>query len=212
MKNKLIAISGAMLAQLILIGTASASDLVFHVENAVYAGNGCPQGSTSVSVDEFGDLYIDHAALALVLPAHGEDQALAGRKTCIIRVPVLLPKGLYVKSIQQSLHYGVAKSMGADLQLATRAAFSADNVRPFTVSLPAGEEVYSEHSIDSRLDQFVPSRQIAKYCGENRAEETMFQMQVAISGQRESVAEDLVAAGYGNHFGEGIEIELASCP
>lgn len=202
----------AMMAQVILIGTASASEIVFHADQAVYAGNGCPQDSTSVSVDEFGDLYIDHTALGLVLPAQGENEALAGRKACTIRVPAFIPKGFYVKSIQQSLHYGVAKSVGADLQLATRAAFSSDTVRPFNVSLPTGFDVYSQYSLDTRLDQFVPSKQIVKYCGENRAEETMFQLNVVISGQRESVMEDLVAVDYGNHFGEGIEIELANCP
>jgi hypothetical protein len=211
MKHHMIAICGAFLAQVIHSNTASANELIFHPETAIYAGNGCPQGSTAISVDELGDLYIDHSALAILLPAGGSNQALAARSTCIVRVPVTVPKGLYVKSIQQSLSYAVAKSANADLQLASRAAFSSDSVHPFIISLPAGDEVYSDHSIDTRLDHLDSAKQRAKYCRDERPSEMIFQVQIAISGQRDSVMDDLLAAANGSHIGEGIEVELGSC-
>lgn len=212
MKHQMIVIFGALLAQIIHSNAASANELIFHPETAIYAGNGCPQGSTSISVDELGDLYIDHTALAILLPANGENQALAARRTCLVRVPVTVPKGLYVKSIQQSLSYAVGKSANADIQIASRAAFSSDSVHPFIISLPVGDEVYSDHSIDTRLDYLDSAKQRAKYCSDERPEQMIFQAQIAISGQRESVMDDLLAAAYGSHFGEGIEVELASCP
>lgn len=212
MKHQLIAICGALLAQVIHSNSASANELIFHPENAIYAGNGCPQGSTTITVDELGDLYIDHSALGISLPANGDNQALAARSTCLVRIPVTVPKGLYVKSIQQTLSYSVAKSVNADLQLASRAAFSSDSVHPFIISLPAGDEVYSEHSIDTRLDHLDSAKQRAKYCRDERPDQMIFQVQIAISGQRESAGDDLIAAAYGSHFGEGIEVELANCP
>lgn len=209
--HQMISVVGACLASLTLTSIASASEIVFHPEAAVYAGNGCPLGSTSITVDEFGDLYIDHSILAILLPANGENQVLAARRTCISRIPAKVPRGFYVKSIEQRLIYGVAKSAGADLQLASRAAFSSDSIRPFIVSLPKGEEVYSENSMDSRIDNLNPAKQKAKYCNDTRAEEMIFQVQIALSGQRDSAMEDLVVASYGSHFGEGIEIKLGSC-
>ena len=211
MKHHMIAICGAILAQVINSNTASANELIFHPETAIYAGNGCPQGTTTISVDELGDLYIDHSALAILLAGGGDNQALAARSTCLVRVPVTVPKGLYVKSIQQSLSYAVAKSANADIEMASRAAFSSDSVHPFIVSLPAGDEVYSDHSIDTRLDNLDSAKQRAKYCRDERPEEMIFQVQVAISGQRDTVMDDLLAAAFGSHFGEGIEVELASC-
>lgn len=210
-QHRMIAISGALLLQIANATLASASELTFHPETAIYAGNGCPQGSTTISIDEMGDLQIDHSGLGIFLFGDGQSETLAARSTCLVRIPVTVPKGLYVKSIQQSLSYAVAKSANADLQLASRAAFSSDSVHPFIISLPAGDEVYSEHSIDTRQDHLDSVRLRAKYCNDSRSENMIFQVQIALSGQRESAMDDMAVAAFGSHFGEGIEIELASC-
>lgn len=200
--------------QIALIGLAQnsyGSIINYHVERAIVAGNGCNAANSSVTVDEFGDLAIAHDNLAIVLPAHGPDQSLAARKSCVVRVPVTIPRGYYIKSIQQQIMHGAAKSEGAEIRIASRATFSSDAVTPFTILLPRDEAIYADFMIDSRTDVFSDSRQRQKYCASDRPEEQMFQLNVVLSGTRNSVNEDLVSAAYGSRFGEGFEVEVKSC-
>ena len=191
---------------------AWAGIISFHPESAIYAGNGCPQGSTRISVDDYGDLLMEHDALSLDLPAYGTNQALAGRSTCSIRVPLTIPRGFYVKAIEQRLIYAANKSAGAEARIATRTALSGDTVTPFTVLLARDDKIYSESLIDSRRDQIDSRQRRQQYCSSERSEEMMLQVNIAISGQRDSIAEDLTVRSFGGYVGEGFEIEIGACP
>jgi hypothetical protein len=206
-----IACATSIVCQGVFAQGAVAGVISYHTERAVIAGNGCNASNSTVSVDEFGDLSIGHDNLAIVLPANGSDHALAARKTCIVRVPVTIPRGFYVKSIQQQIMHGAAKSAGAEIRVSSRASFSSDNISPFTILLPHDEDIYAEFMIDSRTDVFSDAQQQAKYCRPDRPEEQMFQLNVALTGSRDSIHESLVSAAYGSHFGEGLEIEVRAC-
>lgn len=211
MKRNLLALVVGMLGQGLFLNVAYAGVITFLPDRAIVAGNGCPEGSTIVSVDEFGDLSVEHSELAIILPANGRDRALAARKACVVRVPVIVPTGFYVKSIEQHIIHGAIKSADAELKIASRAAFSSDNIQPFTITLPRGEEFSEAFVIDSRIDHLNEATQRQHYCQDGRAEEQMFQLNVAISGQRDSIHDDLISAAYGSRFGEGIEIEIEPC-
>ena len=208
--NVLITVVSSILSGVIFSGVAQAGVLTFHPEFAVYAGSGCPQGMTRLMVDETGDLLIEHEALRLDLQ-QGVGSALAGRRACAIRVPVTLPQGFYVRSIEQQLHYSAMKSAGAESRISTRAAMSGDSVDPFTITLPLGEEIYGDNMIASRRDDLDEDISYDTYCKGSRSEEMMLQVNTVISGQRQSIYEDLLIAAYGGYIGEGIEIEIAEC-
>jgi hypothetical protein len=88
--------------------------ITFHPESGLMAGNGCPDGSSRMYVDEYGDLVMEHDAMALTLPSYGQDSSLAGRQSCTIRVPITLKRGFYVTSIEQRLTFSATKSTKAD--------------------------------------------------------------------------------------------------
>jgi hypothetical protein len=196
----------------LMSGIATAGVLTFHPESAIYAGNGCLQGRSHISVDEAGDLLIEHEDLILDLPSQGRSSALAGRRACTMRIPVTLPQGYYVKAIEQQIQYSVSKSAHAEARIATRTALSGDAVNPFTVLLAADDEFHGENMIDSRRDYLGDARRRAHYCEAGRAEDMMLQISTVISGQRDSIDDELVVAAYGGYIGEGIELEIAPCP
>ena len=202
---------GVMSIGVINAGEVQAGVVTFYPESAIYAGNGCPQGKTHIIVDEMGDLLIQHEELILSLP-QGVGSTLAGRKACSIRIPVTLPHGYYVRSIEQQIQYSVQKSAGAEARIATRAALSSDSINPFTVLLPLDDEIVGENMIDSRRDYLGAASRRARYCTETRSEELMLQINTVISGQRSSVDQDLIVAAYGGYLGEGFELEIAECP
>jgi len=189
-----------------------AGSIVFHPERAVVGGNGCPQYATRLSVDEFGDLLIEHDALSISLGSNSGNAALAERKACAIRVPVTVASGYYVKSIEQRLTYSVSKSAGSEARLATRTSLSGVSLNPFTVTLPYGDEMYSDNMIDTRRDYLSRPDQRASLCQPGRPEDQMLQINVAITAQRDNGDEELLIAAHGSYIGEGFEIELAPCP
>jgi hypothetical protein len=189
-----------------------AGSIMFHPERAAIGGNGCPQDATRLSVDEFGDLLIEHNAMSISLAPSGGNPALAARKACAIRVPVTVASGFYVKSIEQRLTYAVSKSAGSEARLATRTSLSGINLNPFTVVLPQGDEMHSDFMIDSRRDTLSRPDQRASFCQPDRSEDQMLQINVAITAQRDSASEEIVIAAHGGYIGEGFEIELAPCP
>ena len=189
-----------------------AGSIMFHPERAVVGGNGCPQNATRLSVDEFGDLLIEHDAMSISLAPSGGNPALAARKACAIRVPVTVASGFYVKSIEQRLTYAVSKSAGSEARLATRTSLSGINLNPFTVTLPYGDEMYSDFMIDTRRDYLSRPEHRASLCQAGRSEDQMLQINVAITAQRDSAAEALLIAAHGSYIGEGFEIEMAPCP
>lgn len=201
-------LSGVIFAS--IATTANAAVVTFHPESAVYAGSGCPQGKTHILVDEVGDLLIEHEEL--ILDLRQGTSVLAGRKACAIRVPVTLPQGFYVRSIQQQIQYSSLKSAGAEAKISTRTALSGDAINPFTVVLPSEDEIYGDNMIDSRRDYLGSASRREKYCSGTRSEDMMLQINTVISGQKESSDQDLVVASYGGYVGEGIELEIAACP
>jgi hypothetical protein len=200
-------ITGVIFAS--VASTANAGVVTFHPESAIYAGSGCPQGATHILVDEVGDLLIEHEQL--VLDLRRGTSVLAGRKACSIRVPVSLPQGFYVKSIQQQIQYSVLKSAGAEAKISTRTALSGDYINPFTVVLPADEEIYGDNMIDARRDNLGSRSRREHYCSGTRSEDLMLQINTVISGEKDSIDQDLVVASYGGYIGEGIELEIAAC-
>lgn len=200
------------LGQLAMVPVVEARVLTFKTESAVFAGNGCPQDQTRLSTDYFGDLYIEYGALAIQLPANGVARDLAQRKACSVRVPARLEQGYYIKSIQQQLIYGARKSRNATLQVASLATFSNGSTSPLNAVHSRGISVNDDVIIETRDDALDESQQIRKFCHEGRATDTMFQLNVVISGQRDTAQDHLVGRIYGNAFAEGIEIEVEACP
>ncbi len=186
--------------------------ITYHPESGIYAGNGCPEGSSRIYVDEYGDLVLEHDAMILSLPAYGQDPALSGRRACTIRIPVTIPQGFYISAIEQRIAYAAIKSEGAQAQISTQTSFSSDRVSPFTAILPRDEEFTGDLMIDSRRNQLNSQSQINRYCRGDRSEEMMLRINMAMSGQRDSYAEDLIVQTIGGYISEGIDVEVSPCP
>ena len=185
--------------------------ITFHPESGLMAGNGCPDGSSRMYVDEYGDLVMEHDAMALTLPSYGQDSSLAGRQSCTIRVPITLKRGFYVTSIEQQLTFSATKSTKADAAIATRTTIM-ESISPLTAQLSRGTEYYGDMMITSRRDDLDTATQISQYCRHGRAEDLMLQVNLAISGRRDSLSENLIVQDLGSYIGEGIELEVAACP
>jgi hypothetical protein len=195
----------------LLGGTATyASMITYHTERAVLGGTGCSQQNASLFVNDFGDLEIHMDGMFMALTS--ENTLTADRKSCAIRVPITIPKGYYVRSIEQRLAYAISKSAGAQASLATRTSIGGLTVNPFTVYLPRGDEIYSENLIDSRRDFLGTTANIATQCSAGNPEDRMLQINMAASGQRDNLDEELSIYTGGAYLGEDFEIELAECP
>jgi hypothetical protein len=185
--------------------------ITFHPESGVFAGSGCSDSSSRMYVDEYGDLVMEHDDMRLDLPAYGSDSSLAGRRACAIRVPVTIPRGFYVKTIEQNLIFSAKKSASTDAALSTRTAI-LEPISTFTIRLPRHDEYHGEMRLEARRDDLNHADQIARYCRTDRSEELMLQVNLAITGRRDSSAENLLVQAVGGYLGEGLEIEVAACP
>jgi len=203
-------VHGFSVGSLLISSIATAGIITFNPEASVVAGSGCPQGSTDIYLDDFGDLNIDYHSLAIQLG--GNTSALAQRKACVVRIPVHIPHGYYMKTTEQQLIYGVRKSSGSSLKIASRAAVSGDKVTPLTVDMPLGSVIAEQSKIDYQPGELNEAQQIRKYCESERSEDTIFQINVAVSAQRSSVRETVQLKAYSQILGEGMELEVAPCP
>jgi hypothetical protein len=184
--------------------------ITYHPERAILGGNGCSTEGSTIEVNEFGDLEIHYDAMMMAFSP--QSTLMADRRSCAVRIPVSIPRGFYVRSIEQRLAYAVAKSADTQASLATRLSLAGLTLSPYIVTLPYGEEFYSDVALDTRRDDVGTDAHMRAQCRSDRSEETMLQLNTAISGQRDNHYGELYIQTGDTYIGEGYEIDLAPCP
>lgn len=212
MKKHLLSVMSLLLGSAVAQGAQIGDDRIeFQLDKAIYAGSGC-LNSASVSLDDFGDLQIEYGAFSIDLYSEHRRAALADRKVCIVRVPAKIPLGFYVKSIQQTVLLDVRKSAGADLEVVSLATFDSIPVEALDVRFSRRDVIDDSTMMLSQIsDLALTGRDY--YCQRDASSVRvgMFQLNVAQSAQRANSRQEVASRIIGQRFGQGIEIELASC-
>ncbi len=159
----------------------------------IIAGSGCQKNVDAFAAQNGNDLSIVFTNLGINLPGDGQTNQLADRKSCTIRIPASIAKGLYIGKLTQQFTYGVTKTAGSNGSVATRSTFFGYNVSPYSWSVPQGVSLDEPLLTQSREDRFlVNSPWYRGWCSPTRSIDGMYQANIAVSGQRNNWLEDLI--------------------
>ncbi|MFO0679493.1 MAG: hypothetical protein U0169_23405 [Polyangiaceae bacterium] len=159
----------------------------------IIAGTGCQKDVDAFASTNGSDLAIVFTNLGVNLPGDGSSRQLADRKSCTVRVPAEIAKGLYIGKLTQQFTYGVTKTAGASGAVATRSTFFNFNVSPASWSVPQGVNLDEPLLTQTREDNFlVNSPWYQGWCNPNRSIKGLYQANIAVSGQRNNRYEDLI--------------------
>ncbi|MFO0679496.1 MAG: DUF4360 domain-containing protein [Polyangiaceae bacterium] len=179
----------------------------FEPSRATIAGSGCTAGDTRVTANGSA-LLVEFDALAIELPPGSSPRS--ERSACSVRVPITIPAGYYVATIDQGLTFDVAKSQGASASLASNTSLFGLSTSPVGVQYPSGTTVYATGREVGISDSFaVGSPEYASMCGQ-RSTGGLVAFNVALSGTR-SVQDDLRIRVARRTFVEGVDFVLAPC-
>lgn len=194
----------ASLATFSFAGTAEAAAVQWQTNSSAFviAGTGCQKDVDAFATTNGNDLAIVFTNLGVNLPGSGASNQLADRKNCTVRVPASIAKGVYIGQLTQQFTYGVTKTAGANASVATRSTFFGFNVSPYTWSVPQGVDINEPLMTQSRVDNFaVNSPWWQGWCNPNRPLQGLYQANIAVSGQRNNMWEDLIV------FVDGLDLK-----
>lgn len=194
----------ASLATFSFAGNAEAAAVQWQINsnNFVVAGTGCQKDVDAFATTNGNDLAIVFTNLGVNLPGIGSTNQLADRKTCSVRVPASIAKGLYIGKLTQQFTYGVTKTAGSNASVATRSTFFGFNVSPYAWSVPQGVEMNEPLVTQSRVDEFaINTPWWQGWCSPNRPLQGLYQANIAVSGQRNNKWEDLIV------FVDGLDLK-----
>lgn len=196
----------ASLATMSISGTANAAPAAvswdINGNNFIIAGTGCQKNVDAFASTNGNDLAIVFTNLGVDLPGDGVTKQLAARKTCSVRIPASIAKGVYIGKLTQQFTYGVTKTAGSNASVATMSTFFGFNVSPYTWSVPQGTELNEPLLTQTREDKFlVNTPWYQGWCNPNRPLQGLYQANIAVSGQRNNKWEDLIV------FVDGLDLK-----
>jgi hypothetical protein len=196
MNKPLASALGALAACIVstLAGTASADSVTWELNKPyVIAGTGCVKDVDAFASANGDDLSIVFTNLGVNLPGDGFSNQLADMKSCLVRIPASIAKGLYVGKLTQTFTYGVTKSADTHGTVATRSTFFGFPVSPFPFTVPQGVPMDEPLVTQSREDNFlVNTPWWSGWCNPNRSLEGLYQAAIAVAGQRVNHDENLI--------------------
>lgn len=181
--------------------------------STIIAGTGCQKDVDAFASANGNDLAVVFTRLGVDLPGGGSS-VLAERKNCVVRVPATIAPGIYIGRLTQRLSYGVTKTAGSTVSLATRSTFFGFGVSPHTVNLPYGSSVNQPLLTTQRIDDFAVRTTPSWYsgwCSPNRAPRGLYQANIAVSGQKSNMNEDLIAFVDGLDLKYEVQASLVRC-
>lgn len=182
-------------------------------QRAILAGSGCAKDIDSFVTDNGNDLSIVFTRLGVDLPGGGS-RTLAGRSSCVARVPATIAPGVYIGELSQSVSFGVTKTARTLGSLATRSTFFGFNVSPYTINLPYGQAMNEPLVVQERKDLFSVHTKpswISGWCARNRAPKGLYQANIAVSGQKDSSTDDLIMFVDGLDLKFEVAVALVTC-
>jgi hypothetical protein len=168
----------------------------------VIAGTGCQNNVDAFAAANGDDLSIVFTNLGINLPGDGFSSQLADMKSCLVRIPASIAKGLYIGQLTQTFTYGVTKSANTHAAVATHSTFFGFPVSPLPFALPQGLAEDNPLLTQTRTDNFlVNTPWWAGWCNPNRSLEGLYQASIAVAGQRADLHENLIV------FVDGLDLK-----
>lgn len=187
-------LSLAAAASMVSMSAFAQQSVQWDADRAILAGQGCVKDVDAFITENGNDLSIVFTRLGIDLPGGGS-RVLAARSSCIARVPATIAPGLYIGKLTQSISYGVTKTARTVGSVATKSTFFGFNVSPHTVTLPYGRQMNNPLLQEQRQDLFSVQTTPSWYqgwCSRTRAPKGLYQANLAVSGQKDSAADDLI--------------------
>jgi hypothetical protein len=184
----------AVLASSLSAAAYGQQSVKWDASRAVLAGVGCVKDVDAFVSENGNDLAIVFSNLRVDLPGGGSP-VLAGRSTCIARVPATIAPGYYIGELTQRISAGVVKTARSRGGVSTRSSFFNFNVSPHNLDLPYGRPINNPLLTESRRDLFsvatAPSW-ISGWCNPRRAPKGLYQANFAVTGQKDNMMEDFI--------------------
>jgi hypothetical protein len=187
-------LSLAVLASILSATSFAQQSVKWDASRSVLAGVGCRKDVDSFVTENGNDLSIVFTNLRVDLPG-GASPTLAGRSSCIARVPAKIAPGYYIGELTQRISAGVVKTARTRGSIGTRSSFFNFPVNPHSLELPYGRSINNPLMVESRRDLFsvatAPSW-LRGWCSPTRAPQGLYQANFALSGQKDNMMEDLI--------------------
>jgi hypothetical protein len=188
------------------------SDVSWNLDGSSYviAGTGCQKNVDAFASKNGNDVAIVFTNFGVNL--NDGNRALADRKSCAIRLPVDIARGVYISRMQQEFTFGVYKTAGSSVNLATMVTFYGFPVSPYSVTVPHGMPVYNEERTATREDRFVTnSPWYSGWCSPSRATHGFFQANLSVSAMRDNVHESVLSYIDGLDVKYDVRAETSHC-
>jgi hypothetical protein len=174
----------------------------------VIAGSGCHNNIDAFAAANGDDLSLVFTNLGVDMPA-GEPDRLSDAKSCLVRIPAILPKGMYVGQFDRIVPMGVTKSAGSRGWVSSSLSFFGIAFPPISAAFPHGiaedNPLLVAHSESNTLVN-TPAWQ--RWCDPNRSEQGLLQLYISVSGQRDNTNENLIVY-YGQELDTHSDMTIA---
>jgi hypothetical protein len=193
----------ALVGSLASAGAFSQQTVQWDADSAVLAGNGCQKDVDAFVIENGNDLAIVFSSLGVDLPGN-QSRTLAGRKTCLARVKATVAQGRYIAKLTQRLSFGVTKTARTRGSIAVNSTFFGFRVPIHTVDVPYGQSINNPLMQRDRQDYFSVNTTRSWYDSWCRARspQGLYSAQLAVSGQKDNAAEDLIM------FADGLDLRF----
>jgi hypothetical protein len=140
--------------------------------------------------------------------------ALLSRTSCSVRVGARIAPGYYISKLTTNITATVLKSPSARAALSVRSSFFGFSITPVSIDLPVGSEINDDISRSTTLkfDSRTNPTWVASWCNQRRSSSGIYQLAIAITGQKQKASDDLIVGMGSFSIAEGSEIELSRCP
>ncbi|MCX6118574.1 MAG: hypothetical protein NT027_13610 [Proteobacteria bacterium] len=138
---------------------------------------------------------------------------LSSRTNCNVRAAARIAPGYYISKLTTNVTASVLKSRGARGSISIRSSFFGFMIAPFSIDLPAGQEINEEIQRSSTLhfNARTTPAWVSNWCSPRRTSSGLYQLTMAISGQKQRATDDLVIGIENFSISEGMDIELSPC-
>jgi hypothetical protein len=187
----------------VLDGGAPTGSITFALGAAKMSGDGCPQGSGTLTAAA-GGFKLSLTALKVHLARN--DPTGGSRASCVVRIPVNVPPGFFLSLVVQHFGYSVEKSLGAT------AAFTG-SFALFGERLPQVEVKANRRAASSTLNAIASGTgSMNGMCSPSRQADGLLALNYALNVTKDAVAEEVKAEIHGAEYAHGVQLVLSACP
>jgi hypothetical protein len=179
----------------------------------VLAGTGCQKNIDAFATSNGEDLSIVFTNLQLNHP-YPYSNPLADRKTCLVRIPAAIQKGLYPSRITGTFTYGLELTPNMTSTLAVASTFFGFSMSPWAIREPSPSDPPDNPlAIQSHVQDFAPDTPWQEgWCGPTRSLEGLYQASMVSTAQWPQPPQDWIDWGEGLDLKYEVFVDLAPCP